>query len=148
MITIDQNITIDRPVEEVFSYLSVPENNPQWEKSVVESKMVTNGPMRAGSKFSEKVKFIGSPVETVCTITEYEYPRVLAYRSDTSPRIQYEGRLTLESLGNSTRLTFKGTNSLGGAWKLLEPLLSGESKKEAQEAMKQLKSNLEKRVPV
>jgi uncharacterized membrane protein len=40
MITQEGQIVIDRPVEEVFTYLSNPENHPQ-EKVVVESNMTT-----------------------------------------------------------------------------------------------------------
>jgi uncharacterized protein YndB with AHSA1/START domain len=136
MIAQEGQIVIDRPVEEVFTYLSNPENHPQWEKVVVESKLMTNGPMRVGSKFKEQVKLMGPPIEVVCTITEYEYPRVVAFRSDTSSKIQYEARIHLEPVGNSTRLTFKGTNQFGGVWKLLEPILGGEMKKELEEALK------------
>lgn len=148
MITQAHQIVIERPVEEVFSFLSIPENNPQWETMVVESKMVTSGPMRVGSQFSEKVKLFGSPFETVCTVTEYEFPRVIGYRSDSSPRLQYEGRVSLQPEGSGTRLSFNGTNQLGGVWRFLEPLMGGEVKKEVEGDLQKLKHLLEQRVPV
>ncbi len=139
---------IDRPVEEVFTYLSNPENNPQWEKAVVESTLLTNGPVRVGTKFREQVKLIGSPIELICTITEYEYPRAVAFKTDPSKKVQYEARIVFEFVGNSTRLTFKGLNQFGGFYKFLEPVMRGEMKKELDEELIKLKSLLEERVPV
>lgn len=148
MITQEHQILIERPVEEVFTYLSIPENNPQWEPMVLESRMVTNGPMRVGSKFTEKVKLIGSPIETECIVTEYEFPRIFAYKSNSSARFQTEGRVVLEPIGGSTRLSFSGKNQFGGVWRLLEPVMGGEAKKEVEGALNKLKSILEQRVPV
>lgn len=148
MITQESQIVIRRPVEEVFTYLANPENNPQWEKAVVESKLITSGPLRVGSEFSERVKLIGSPIQVVCTILEYDFPRVIAYRSDTSSRVKYEGRIQFESAGRDTRLTFTGKNQLGGFYRILEPLMRGEMEKELGDDLKKLKSVLEERVPV
>jgi uncharacterized membrane protein len=134
MITQEAQIVIDCPVEEVFTYLANPENHPQWETVVVDSKLITNGPLRVGSKFKESVKLMGPPIEVVCTIIEYGYPRVVAFRSDTSSKTQYEGHINLEPAGNSTSLSFTGTNQFGGMWRLFEPFLGVEMKKEVEEA--------------
>jgi uncharacterized protein YndB with AHSA1/START domain len=39
--------TIDRPVEEVFAFVSDPTNDPQWHETVLEVTPISEGPAPA-----------------------------------------------------------------------------------------------------
>ena len=51
MFTIQQDVTIARPVDQVFAFLADPANIPRWRPDVVETR--SGGPLQAGSEFEE-----------------------------------------------------------------------------------------------
>ena len=42
---IEMSIVINRPVEEVFAFLSDFENNPKWQATSVEARKISEGPV-------------------------------------------------------------------------------------------------------
>ncbi len=57
MFTIQQDVTIARPVDQVFAFLADPANIPRWRPDVVETR--SGGPLQAGSEFEEIINFGG-----------------------------------------------------------------------------------------
>jgi len=57
MFTIQQSVTIARPVEEVFAVLADPASIPRWRPDVLETR--SGGPLQAGSEFDEVLNFGG-----------------------------------------------------------------------------------------
>lgn len=137
------SIVIDRPVDHVFAFLADLENTPKWQSGVTDSKVISSGPIRVGTQFTEIIKIVGRSVETLCEVIEFEPGKKVGFRSDSSPAIQFEGRYSFEPIQIGTQVTFTGWTRLGGLWRLLEPLFGGEVKKELEGEMKRIKSLLE-----
>ncbi len=49
MISFDLDVTINRPVEAVFTFANDPATLPQWQPAVVESRQTTPSPMGLGA---------------------------------------------------------------------------------------------------
>ncbi len=47
---VEHSVVINRPVEEVFEFMSDPRNNEQWQAWIVDTKGV-EGPVSVGSKW-------------------------------------------------------------------------------------------------
>jgi hypothetical protein len=56
---VERTVTINRPVEEVFEYISTPENDPTWIPAALRHERTSPGPMRVGMTTEEDVKFLG-----------------------------------------------------------------------------------------
>ena len=143
MITLKNDITINRPVEQVFSFVSNLENAPKWQSDVVTATRDTTGPLGVGSKFHEVTKVLGRKVEALCEITEYDYPKKMAFKASSKAGVDYDGVYIAEPTGSDTLLRFSGTVTLKGLWRLFEPLYTGEVKRGIVEEHKKLKAAVE-----
>ena len=77
MIRVEESVEISRPVEEVFSYTSNPENFPQWAATVKEVRRHAPGPgpLREGGRFTATQKALGRRFEAPFEIIDYESNR-------------------------------------------------------------------------
>jgi uncharacterized membrane protein len=93
-------VVIDRPVSDVFAFISNFENMPQWNYFVVEvTKESANGP-EVGTIFRQRRK----SDEQVYTITEFE-PNLRVTVRTLPPARDFQMRFTFEPYGDGTRLT-------------------------------------------
>ncbi len=56
MIDVARSITINRPVAEVFAYVSDLSNEPAWHTDVLEARQTSEGPIGIGTTFLIRVK--------------------------------------------------------------------------------------------
>ena len=68
MIKIERTITIHRPVEEVFAYISDVQHSPEYISGQRAAHKTSTGPMGVGSTFATSGKFVRR--DTMCEITE------------------------------------------------------------------------------
>lgn len=143
MIKIKDSITINKPLEKVFAFVANMENLPQWQSEVVKSKIITPGPTRVGTKFTEEVKVGRSKLPTMCEVNEFVANKRIGFVASSSA-IGYQGLFSVEKSGqSSTAVNLTATASLKGFYKLLSPIFSAEAKKGARKELQQLKKVLE-----
>ncbi len=103
---VENSITINRPLEEVFEYVSTPENDPTWVSASLRHQRTLPGPMRVGMTTQEDVKFLGQTLrDTSWEVIEYEPPTVLAYRATSGLASGAVVRVRCEPVEGGTRLT-------------------------------------------
>jgi uncharacterized protein YndB with AHSA1/START domain len=102
---VENTITIERPVEEVFEYVSTPENDPTWVSASLRNQRTSPGPMRVGMTTEEDVKFLGRTSRDTWEVTEYEPPSVVAYRVTSGLFSSGVVRVRCEPVEGGTRLT-------------------------------------------
>jgi uncharacterized protein YndB with AHSA1/START domain len=78
---VEYTITIEQPIEELFEYVSIPENDPTWVSASVRNQRTSPGPMRVGMTIEEDVKIFGRTSRDTWEVSEYEAPTVIAYRA-------------------------------------------------------------------
>ena len=124
MAPIVSTIEIDRPPDEVFSYVTDPSRFPEWQKDVVSGHMEGGGPQSVGSRFVT-TRRIGNTERTMTQeITEINPPRSWAVRGSEGP-VRAMAKVTIEPLNEGARsrvtiaLDFEGH----GIGRLLVPLV-------------------------
>lgn len=147
MIALQHQIEIDRPVAEVFHFITDVENVPRWQPAVIESARLTEGPLRVGTQFREVAKMMGRRVTTVCEVTELVKERKIGWKASSSGPFSYQTTYTLTADGPKTRLDIVGTFSLKGLWRLIEPLARSEVRKESAQELVAMKTAIESRPP-
>jgi len=143
MIRIETSTQIGRPRAEVFDFLTDVENLPKWQSGVVESRPLSEGPVRVGYRFEETAKVGLWKLHNVCTVTDLKANERFAFEAKSSGPLDYEGSFDLQPVAGGTRLTLRGSARLKGLWRLLQPLLAGDLRKETRAELESIRRLLE-----
>src|SRR5215216_4454894 len=86
MIKFRYQFTVDRPLEEVFAFVTHMENLPRWAAGVIEVKQVSAGPLGPGTRYRLTAKPpVGPKTYSECVFAEYEPGRKLTNKSNFGP---------------------------------------------------------------
>jgi uncharacterized membrane protein len=130
MISTQVSIVINRPLEEVFAYLSDLENNMNWRAGMIEARKTSAGPIGVGTTYRLVNSVFGRRIESEAEVTEFEPNRKIATRNRSGPPI--ETRRSFEPVEGGTRATFAIEADLSGVMKLAEPLLATLAKRRVE----------------
>src|SRR5574341_974485 len=122
MITIETSIMINRPVEDVWNFISNWGNFPLWDRGLVELRQTSEGPTTVGSTLQSVRVFFGLRGVGELRVSEYEPNRILAARGSQGP-IAGHIRFTFKPVEGRTRLTERREVELGDLWKLIAPVI-------------------------
>lgn len=138
MIEFDNTIRINRPIAEVFTFLSDLENLPKWNYYVLKVTKLSDGPIGIGSVYHQ----IRKTDEQDLRITELEQNRKIMVKTLPGSSPKLEMTLTFRDEGNATLIRdgWRLDSGLPGA---IEWLGSGRIKSAAAENLTKLKHLLE-----
>lgn len=136
------NLVINRPIQEVFAFISNAENLPRWRAATLEVTKVSPGDPAVGSVFKGRFTFLGRPFEGNLEVTALEPQSQYGTRLTSGP-FPLEARYTLESVEGGTRLTLVIEGKPGGFFKLAEPLVVSMAKRSYESDLHNLKEMLE-----
>lgn len=142
MATFEINLVINRPIEEVFTFISNPENQPRWRATTLEITRVSSEPLDVGSIVKGRFTFLGRPFNGSLEIIAREPQRSYATRLVEGP-FPLEARYTLEPAESGTRLSLVIEGEPGGFFKLAEPLVVSLAKRSYEADLHNLKDMLE-----
>ena len=138
MLEFKNTIRIDRPIEEVFAFLSDFENIPKWNYYVLEVRQLSENPIGIGTTYHQ----VRKTDEQDFHITEFEANRTVAVKTLPQSSPSFERRFTLYEEGNTTLIRDE--------WKLdtgrpvvLEKLAGGRVKSAVAENLAKLQELLE-----
>jgi hypothetical protein len=115
---------------------------------VIQSKRLTEGPVRVGFQYEETAKVGFWNLHTVCTVTDMKVNERFSFVAKSSGPLDYDGRFDLQPIAGGTRLTLSGTARLKGIWRLLQPLLASDLRKETRTELATIKLLLEAQASV
>jgi uncharacterized membrane protein len=69
---VEESIEINRPLEEVFDYVSDVDNYPEWMAHALEVFKDTEGPPQQNDRFIVAIRSVGRRFETPYERTSYE----------------------------------------------------------------------------
>ena len=122
-IEVSQNI--NRPVDQVFEYVTHMENNPEWEPAVLEVTKTSEGPIAVGTVFRQGVRAMGKQGVVNLEITEYEPNERFGFRAlNPFGPIQPRSWWTFEQADEETKITFVADPNPRGLFKIMSPLIS------------------------
>jgi len=138
MLDFGNTIRIDRPIGEVFAFLSDLENIPKWNYYVLEVRQLTESPIGIGTTYHQ----VRKTDEQDFRITEFEPNHTLAVKTlpQSSPGLHM--RFTLYEEGNTTRIRDEWQLDTGRP-AILERLTGGRVKSAVAENLAKLKELLE-----
>ena len=145
MLTVTDSTIVSRPSAQIYAFLVDLRNIPKWQSEVVTSNILTSGPTRKGTRFTEDVKMGPMRTKAQCEITDLLPDRMMAF-SASSPSLDYQGKVTIEPVPEGARLTITAEARPKGLWRLLQPLMGGEMRRGIRNELAQIKSVVEQRV--
>jgi len=121
MLKFSADLKVNRPVDQVFAWLTNADNQSKFEKSSLKMEALTPGPWRAGTQFRELRDLGGRKTEVLSEIAELESNRRFVIHSKTGPG--WLGTWNFEPEGAGTRLRWTGQLTMQGFARLFEPLI-------------------------
>lgn len=138
MIEFENTIRIERPITEVFAFLSDFENIPKWNYYVIEVTKLSNGPIGIGTMYHQ----VRKTDEQDLRITEFDLNHRIVVETLPGSSPSFEMRFSLSEEGNTT--LFRDEWRLdSGLPAPLEWLGAGRIKSAVAENLKKLKELLE-----
>jgi uncharacterized membrane protein len=142
MIKVEHSIVIDRPVPEVFAFVTDPVNNVKWQEGLVESRMASSTAMGVGAQVTDVRKFLGRDMESKLEVTVFEPNKRFAQKVISGP-IPFEIIQTFDPSVNGTKLTVLTQGEPGGFFKLASGMVQKQLESQLQGDVERLKKLLE-----
>ncbi len=139
---------INKPIRDVFSYISNVENQDYWVEGCSETKMSSGNGVKVGSSFEGKYTYSGKTHEIDYEVTRYTPPMMFGVKSTKGP-FPFESLLELKEVNNQTEVTNTieaGSDHLITSimFFLLKPIIRRQMNKQMKTELIKLKSILEK----
>jgi uncharacterized membrane protein len=150
VVRVEESVEINRPVEEVFSYTSNPENFPQWAATVKEVRQDApggGGPQnRKGERFTAMQQALGRRFEAPFEVIAYEPNLRYAQKSREGHPVPVTMVFTYEPVSSEgTRFTPRIEAEPGGFLGLVGPVLERVIRRQMRTNLVTLKDLLEER---
>ena len=143
MFTADADVTIKRPLEEVFAFTSDADRLPQWQEAVIESRRTSDGPPGVGATGVNVRKVMGQRIETNWEVTAYKANEGYTIKSTTGGPVAFELTYAFTAVEEGTRVQVKFRGEAKGPLKVMEGMISGGFKQDFVEDHQRLKELLE-----
>lgn len=119
MVKFDITTDVNRPVDEVYNYVTDLRNAPQWQSWL--QSVEQQGPTRIGIKAHQSGQWMGRKLEFDSEVTEYEPGRKFSFTA-SSP-FPYTLSTSFSGHDGGTRMVSHLVGEPGGFFKLAEPLV-------------------------
>ena len=115
------SVRIEKPVPEVFDYLSDPTTFPQWNSAVQEVRQTSDGAEGVGATYLMERELPDGRAENALEVVEVNRPTLFVIRTTSGPT-PFHYRYVLEEDGAGTLLQLAAEVELGGRAGALGPL--------------------------
>ena len=139
MINIEKSIVVNKPVEEVFAFVSDGSRAPGWQGGL---EAVEGQGNAVGEQYTEVRKFMGREMRSVLEITAFEPPSRWGAKILKGP-VPYDVLARLEPLEGGTRVTVRVDGEPTGFFKVAEGMVKSQLEKSMEEDLQRLKKILE-----
>jgi len=141
MAKIEKSVVIDRPVEDVWQFITYVPNFTKWDKGVIEARQTSTGPFGVGATFEAKTQEFGL---LKMRVVQYEPNQRYAYQFMSAPH--QRGSTTtfaMEAIEVKSRLTLTFDLRIVGIYKLLGPFIVRRMRRSERDSLDNLKRILE-----
>lgn len=133
---------IARPPQEVFEFITSPENAPKVVHSVKQMVPITDGPIQVGTRYRETRVMRGKEEHAELEVVAYEPARHYGVKNHTQG-IDTVYRYTFQPEANGTRVNLVCDVQARGARKMVLPLVASVLQKEDGDHLQRVKAVLE-----
>lgn len=141
MYTFEHSVFINRPVQEVFDFVSEPTNHPKFGPPEIH-EWTSEGAPRVGSTTRTVSQFLGRTVEITEEITSWEVPHKISSKT-TNCSIISRSQWAFEAKDNGTLITFSGEAENDGFFTVAEEIVGKQLDKQIPTDLNALKVLLE-----
>jgi uncharacterized protein YndB with AHSA1/START domain len=141
MIQHEAILHINRPVEQVFAYVTDLSKVKNWQDDVEVIESLMRGPLRVGAQFREVRHVNGKRTENRGQVMALEPNKRFETRTTTKPQVLVSYAFAEEDGG--TKLTYKFSLETAGTMRLMQGMLARGIKLQQDAALAKLKSVLE-----
>jgi uncharacterized membrane protein len=142
MINLNASTVIYRPIQQVFDFVSSPENDFQWQYGTLTAAGLSEGVSKIGSFFRSIGHLLGHRVQRTFEVTEYEPNRKYGFKSLSGP-LHSQTSYTFEVASGSTKISISTQAYVVDFFQMNERFLEKKMKKELKENLTLLKDVLE-----
>jgi hypothetical protein len=142
MINLVSTTLIQRPVKQVFNFISTAGNDVQWQYGALAASQLTLHPIGLGTLFSSFSYFMGRRLQGKFEVTEYEPNKKYGFKSLSGP-IQTETSYKFESYQDGTRVDANLQVKQSGFFKMTDALVTRFAKQQLNDNLTALKNFLE-----
>jgi carbon monoxide dehydrogenase subunit G len=142
MITVEQDIHINAPIDYVFDFISDPANNASWQSGLIRSEMTSDGPIDVGSTFVYVQKFMGREMNNETVVSVWDPPNSQGFKTTSGP-VDFEAVTSLQEMGGGTHLTTRIEGEAGGFFKVAEGMVAKQLESTIGNDLASLKALLE-----
>ena len=142
---VEESIEINRPLQEVFNYVSEVGNFPEWTAHTLEVRKDTPGIPQQSDRFTVAIKSVGRRFETPYERISYEANRRYTDRAVGGPIPDQRWEYAFREVPGGTRLTRAVDAEPGGLLRLLEPVQKRLVHRQLRKDLESLKDLLEAR---
>ena len=142
MAPIIESVEIARRPEDVFAYIDDLSRHGEWQEAIVKVDVETEGPTRVGTRATDTRRVPGGPRPVTYEIIEHDPPRKASFRGVNGP-VRPVGTITVEPVGNGSRVTIRLELVGHGIGKLMAPLAMRQARKQVPKDQARLKERLE-----
>ena len=137
----DLEVRIDRPVADVFAYLTDVRNVPEWQESAVSAEWIEEG-----KRFRERRSFLGRSAELELEVTALHPDRRFDVRTVKAP-VHLEIHHTFAAVDGGTRLQLTAEAKLRGALRFAGGMAKAQAERQFRSDLERLKEVLERSDP-
>jgi uncharacterized protein YndB with AHSA1/START domain len=145
MFTAEADVTINRPLEEVFAFVSTPSEIPKWQHDVVESWQTSAGPLGVGTTGAMVRQSLGRRVEIGWEVTNFKANEGYTVKSTGSAPLSYVLTYAFTAVEGGTRVQASFQGEAHGLAKPMEGVIASSVKKDWPDDHQHLKTLLETR---
>ena len=142
MINLELGTLIDRPIKDVFTFVSDPNNMSKWNSAVVSIQQLTLGEVGVGTKFKTVGEAMGRRLEGEMQVQTFEPDTKCGFQLQAGP-MQMNLTMSFKTVGTGTKLNLNVQGNPAGVFKLAEGLMTGQVKSLMEGNLTKLKSVLE-----
>ncbi len=118
---VERTFIVDRPIDEVFDYLSDFENTSEWDPGTIETTR-TGGDGGLGTTYRNRSQFVGREVELEYRMVGFDRPTFFSCEGTNKTATATDTmRFTRE--GDRTQIHYRADFAFHGVVKLVAPLI-------------------------
>ncbi|GCE27427.1 hypothetical protein KDA_29110 [Dictyobacter alpinus] len=142
MIRLERSITIARPIEDVFAYVTDMCKVKTW-LPVKDIRALSPGHMCVGATYAQIAVFMGREFESTIEVTQYQPTSLFAFKMIKGPFPLSNTMTFAPTSSGGTILTIIGEAEPGSALSFIGPLVTPIVKKQLASQSNQLKTAIE-----
>jgi hypothetical protein len=144
MINLNVSTMIYRPIQQVFDFVSSPQNDVQWQYGTLAAAGLSESASTLGSSFRSVGHLLGHRVQSTFEVTEYEPNRKNGFKSLSGP-LHSQTSYTFEVASGSTKVSISTQAHVVNFFQMNERLVEKKMKKQLKENLSLLKELLEEK---